>query len=103
MSGMTVNGWRMMDALASFIGLSPRALPAGGLFDAAKGFASGKGCDEPTSKSHCGSFCTDHHYKPDECGCDVCGLRVRVTEKTFSSLCRRRRIVTRISALNIKV
>jgi hypothetical protein len=73
MSGMTVNGWRMMDALASFIGLSPRALPAGGLFDAAKGFASGKGCDEPTSKSHCGSFCTDHHYKPDECGCDVCG------------------------------
>ena len=46
MSGMTVGGWRMMDALASFIGLSKKALPAGGLFDPAKGFASGTGQDE---------------------------------------------------------
>jgi hypothetical protein len=40
MSGMNIAGWRMMDALASFVGLSSRPLPVGGLFDPSKGFAS---------------------------------------------------------------
>ena len=42
MSGMNVGGWRMMDALASFLGLSSRVLPAGGLFDPAAGFWDAK-------------------------------------------------------------
>ena len=78
MSGMNIDGWRMMDALASFIGLSQKALPVGGLFDPSKGFASGKGCDDPgpngpRKQSQCGTFCADHHLLPDECGCNVCG------------------------------
>lgn len=47
MTGMNVGGWRMMDALASFIGLSTTPLPVGGLFDSSKGFATGKGCNVP--------------------------------------------------------
>ena len=77
MSGMNIDGWRMMDALASFVGLSKRALPVGGLFDSSKGFASGKGCNDPPPKPHeksdCGTFCADHKLLPDECGCNVCG------------------------------
>jgi hypothetical protein len=45
---MNVDGWRMMDALAAFMGLNKtRALPAGGLFDSAEGFSSGPGCLKP--------------------------------------------------------
>lgn len=76
MSVMNISGWRMMDALASFVGLSTNPLPKGGLFDSATGFASGPGCNKAAStpsQSHCGSYCADHKYKPDECGCDVCG------------------------------
>jgi hypothetical protein len=77
MSGMNVGGWRMMDALASFIGLSQRPLPVGGLFDPSEGFGTGEGCDNPGNGPHvesdCGTFCGDHHLLPDECGCNVCG------------------------------
>ena len=78
MSGMNVGGWRMMDALASFVGLSKRVLPSDGLFDSSRGFASGKGCNDPGpngphGKSPCGTFCADHNLLPDECGCNVCG------------------------------
>jgi hypothetical protein len=64
-----------MDALASFVGLSQRALPAGGLFDPSVGFSSGKGClaPKPRPKGHCGTYCAAHHYLPDACGCGVCG------------------------------
>ena len=47
MSGMNVKGWRMMDALASFMGLNKTALPEGGLLDSAKGFSTGPGCLVP--------------------------------------------------------
>ena len=49
MSGMNVGGYRMMDALADFIGQGQGGapLPAGGFFDPAKGFNSGKGCLAP--------------------------------------------------------
>ena len=84
MSGMNVHGWRMMDALAAFMGLPGTSthhpagpLPAGGLFDPAVGFSSGKGCLKPTPgprpKGHCGGYCAAHGYKPDICDCNVCG------------------------------
>ena len=81
---------KIEDGVAGFFGIPFAASPTGDLRFAApqphapwptvrKATMGGAACTQgsgppgPHPPSPCGSYCSDHSYKPDECGCGICG------------------------------